>query len=78
MDAKENIKKIIIFLRSGKTVVISNPEIYTPDELGERFTQKLETERKCVYIKNLDGKRQYSELHMFFLDEIAGVTISSF
>lgn len=78
MDVKDKIKKIIIFLRSGKTVVISNPEIFTPEEMGERFTQKLETERKCVYIKNLDSRKQHSELHMFFLDEIAGVTISSF
>ena len=77
MDARGKIRKIIIFLRSGKTVVITNPEIFTPDEVEERFTKKMETERKCVYIKNKDDKRHNSELHLFFLDEIAGVTISS-
>lgn len=74
---RDRIKKIIIFLRSGKTVVISNPEIFTPEEVEERFTQKLESERKCVYIKNTDSKSR-DELHLFFLDQIAGVTISSF
>ncbi len=77
MSGIDKIKKIIIFLRSGKTVVITNPQIYTPEEVEERFTQKLESERKCVYIKNIDSKR-VNELHLFFLEEIAGVTISSF
>lgn len=78
------VKKLIIFLRSGKTVVISNPEILAADEIQDRFTEKLESERKCVYIKNIDRnpgsphKHDKDELHMFFVDEIAGVTISSF
>lgn len=81
----KNVRKLIIFLQSGKTVVITNPEIFSVEELEDRFTEKLEGGRKCVYIKNTDrsfvnpkGKDIIDELHMFFIDQIAGVTISSY